>query len=335
MQVHEAVEGFLLDCQVRGLSERTIEWYRQKLSYLADWLQQQKVLDLKQVAIPHLRAFVQHVQHTDAYENNPKKPALSGRKVSTFTLKGYVQTMKTLFRWCVAEELLEKDPSARLARPKLPHYLIPTLSVEHIEAMMGACDITTPLGFRDQLILLLLLDTGVRVSELCGLKLSDVHEGYIVVTGKGSKQREVGISPVLSKHLWKYIRFYRKPVDSAEQRLLLSYRGLPLAVGTVDDILADIRDRAGLSGIRVSPHVFRHTFAKTYLAKGGDVYKLSRLMGHTGVEVTQIYLKDVQAAEARQGQADLSPLDSLDVSKLKRGHWRGSQRKKPRGAGGE
>ncbi|HLW03547.1 MAG TPA: tyrosine-type recombinase/integrase [Ktedonobacterales bacterium] len=333
MQVHEAVEGFLLDCQVRGLSERTIEWYRQKLSYLADWLQEQKVVSLERVTTLHLRTFVQQVQQTDAHANNPKKPTLSGRKVSAFTLKGYTQTMKTLFRWCVAEGLLEKDPSARLARPKLPRYLIPTLSVEQIEALMGACDSTTAIGFRDQLILLLLLDTGVRVSELCGLKLRDVHEDYIVVTGKGSKQREIGISPILSKYLWKYVRLYRKPVDSAQQQLLLSYRGLPLAVETVDDILAEIRSRAGLNGVRVSPHVFRHTFARTYLAKGGDVYKLSRLMGHTGVEVTQIYLKDVQAAEARQGQADLSPLESLDIGKRKRGHWRGFQGKKSREAG--
>jgi integrase/recombinase XerD len=334
MQVREAVEGYLLDCRVRGLSERTIGWYDQKLFYLADWLREQGITDLERVTALHLRAFIQHLQRLDAHANNPKKPSLSGKKVSTFTLKGYTQTMKTLFRWCIAEGLIEKDPSARVVRPKLPHYLIPTLSVAHIEALMGVCDPTTAIGFRDQMIMLLLLDTGIRVSELAGLKLSDIHEDYIVVVGKGSKQREIGISPVLSKHLWKYIRFYRKPVNPTEPLLLLSYRGLPLAAATIDDILSELRRRAGITDVRVSPHVFRHTFARTYLAKGGDVYKLSRLMGHTGVEVTQIYLKDVRAAEARQGQAELSLLESLDIGKQKRGHWRGSQGKKPREPGG-
>jgi integrase/recombinase XerD len=322
MQVRDAVEGFLLDCRARGLSARTVGFYVQKLTYLADWLHQTGAGDLAQVSTSHLRAFILHLQEIDSHLNNPRIPTLSGKHVSAFTIKGYVQTMKTLFRWAFTEGLIEKDPAARVVRPKIPHYLIPTLSLEQIEAMMNACDPTTAIGFRDQMVMLLLLDTGMRVSELCGLKLQDIHEDYLVVMGKGSKQREIGISPMLSKYLWKYIRMYRKPADPQDQHVVLSYRGQPMTPSTVAEILSTVRQRAGISGVRVSPHVFRHTFARTYLARGGDVYKLSRLMGHTGIEITQIYLKDVQAWEARQGQAELSPLESLKESDKKRGQWK-------------
>lgn len=324
MQVQEAIEGYLLDCQVRGLSGRTVEWYAQKLQHIGGWLGEQGVMTLEKVTPNHLRAFILHMQETDANANNPLRPKEKGKLVSPLTVKGYVQTLKTFFRWCISEGLLEKDPSVRVVRPKLPRYLIPTLSVEQIETLMNACDPTTAIGFRDQLMMLLLLDTGIRVSELCGLKLGDIHEDYILVTGKGSKQREIGISPMLGKYLWKYIRLYRKPADPDDQHLLHSFRGVPLTPDGVDNILGVIRRRAGLTDVRVSPHVFRHTFARMYLARGGDVYKLSRLMGHTGVEITQIYLKDVQAWEARQGQAELSPLESLNMSGKKRRQWKRS-----------
>jgi integrase/recombinase XerD len=143
------------------------------------------------------------------------------------TVRGYVRAIKVFFSWCVYEDLIESNPSAKLVQPKAPHYLIPTLSSEQIEAMLETCDLDTPVGFRNYVLLLVFLDTGMRLSELCNLRVSDVHDRYVKVLGKGRKEREIGIYPEVGKLLWKYIHKYRKPKDPSEPRVFIG-RGVKL-----------------------------------------------------------------------------------------------------------
>jgi integrase/recombinase XerD len=95
----------------------------------------------------------------------------------------------------VDEDLLATNTSARLAQPKAPAFLIHTFTLEHLEAMLSVCDQATRLGFRNYVLLLMLLDTGMRISELCGLRVADVHDRYVRVLGKGRKEREIGLHP--------------------------------------------------------------------------------------------------------------------------------------------
>src|SRR5437016_4515597 len=131
-------------------------------------------------------------------------------RLSTF----YDGTAKIVgfFSWCVSEEppLLRKNPATSLKLPKVAKYLIKTLEDHHVEALLAACDIGTPLGFRDHLILWLFLDTGIRLSELCTLTLDRVFirissSPYIKIMGKGRKEREVGLHETTAELLWKYI----------------------------------------------------------------------------------------------------------------------------------
>jgi len=253
--------------------------------------------------------------NTKSDANNPRKPT-QDKLLSAYTVRGYVRVIKVFVSWWIYEDLLESNPSVRLVQPKAPEYLIPTFTVEHVEKMLATFDQNTKEGFRNYVLLLVLLDTGMRVSELCGLRVDDVHMAgssgaYVKVTGKGRKEREIGLHPEVGKLLWKYVHKYRKPADLDEAILFIGRLGEPLRVGGVEAVLEDVKKKSGLEGVRVSAHTFRHTFAKFYLQRGGEVFKLSRVLGHASVTVTEVYLKDFQARNARAESARFSPVESL------------------------
>ncbi|HEV2580183.1 MAG TPA: site-specific integrase [Ktedonobacteraceae bacterium] len=149
--------------------------------------------------------------------------------------------------------------------------------------------------FLNYVLLLVLLDTGMRVSELCGLRVEDVlvsgsQGAFVRVFGKGRKEREIGLHPEVSKLLWKYIQKYRHPNHPDEKALFLGRRGEPFQVSGINSLLKRVKKASGIDGVRVLAHTFRHTFAKYYLKRGGEVFKLSREMGHSTVQVAEVYL---------------------------------------------
>ena len=174
--------------------------------------------------------------------------------------------------------------------------------------MLDACDLSSPIGFRDYALLLILMDTGARFSELSNLRLSNVHEHYITVFGKGKKEREIGLSPTAEQVLWRYVHQFRSMLAKSEHagHVFIGRAGKPLLRSGVYQALERIGELAGINGVRLSPHTFRHTFAVSWLANGGDVFKLSRVLGHTEMQTTQIYLKDFQSREARTQHAQFS-----------------------------
>jgi site-specific recombinase XerD len=310
MHVVDALHGFLLDRRTQNRSEWTIIWYEQRLGHLVRWLQEQGVSDLEDVTATHLRAFVVHLQQMPAYQIHPNKHSTDAR-LSPQTVHGYVRALRAFFAWCVGEDLLKSDPARRVARPKLPRYLIPTFQPEHLAAMFDTCDLKTALGFRNYALLLVLLDTGIRLSELCYLTLDHVNDTYLVVIGKGDKEREVGFGPTTAKALWKYIHKFRKPKHEEEGRMFLTHDGLPMTPRGIYEVFLQMRAKAGIEGVRLSPHTFRHTMARMWLENGGEVFKLSRVLGHASVTVTEVYLKDFQARNARAESARFSPVESL------------------------
>ncbi|WP_040444212.1 tyrosine-type recombinase/integrase [Ktedonobacter racemifer] len=163
---------------------------------------------------------------------------------------------------------------------------------------------------RNIAILSLLLDTGVRASELCTLTLENVvitrDDAYIRVMGKGRKEREIGLGKQARIQIQKYIRLYRKGAEEKEV-VFISQRQQPLTINGLDQLLYRLRDHAKLS-VSAGAHKFRHTFAVNYLLNGGDVYKLSRIMGHTSVSTTERYVRSMKQRDARRG---LSVLDNL------------------------
>lgn len=293
-------------------SQETQTWYLRMLRVFAEWCALQG-LTLETLKPSDIGKFLEHIKTTHV---NPH----TGKPVTSHTVSGYARTVKAFLNWCVREG--EYDVStrlpARIAMPKIDDKVIEIFSEQQIAALFKACEqeYSDQLKARDKAIVSLLFDTGIRASELCDLTLDCVHldtrDGcYIKVLGKGRKEREIGLGKQARLALHRYISRYRKaPRD--EQHVFLSRYSTPLTINGLGQIVQRLGTWAEVTGVRCSPHTFRHTFAINYLKAGGDVYKLSRLMGHSSVSVTEKYLKAFQSKDAR---ADgLSVLDRLKKS---------------------
>ncbi len=317
MLLREVLNQYLMDCEVRGRTPKTIVWYKQRIGFFVQIMGEQDIVELEQIQIGHLRQFVQYLLGSKANAHHPTKPT-QGQALSVLTVRGYVRALKVFFSWCVDEDLLSVSPATRLRQPKAPVFLVQTFTPEQIDVLLAACDQKTPIGFRNYVLLLLLLDKGMRISELCGLRLIDVYDRYVKVFGKGRKEREIGIHPEVGKLLWKYVHKYRKPARPDETSVFLNRSGEPLKVSGVEEIFKDLKRKCGLEGVRVSPHTFRHTFAKMYLEHGGEVFKLSREMGHSTVQVTETYLKEFRSTEARREHTEFSPIGKINLRRKNR-----------------
>jgi integrase/recombinase XerD len=313
MRLSEAVNHFLLDCEVRGRTNTTLISYRYRLNDLVQLLEQLcEVTELEKVNVNHLRQCVQHLLTAKVTYSCGRRT--EGDTLSPNTVRAHVRAFRAFFNWCYQEELIDSNPVTRLGTPKVPKRIVPTFTPEHIDTMLATCDVRTVTGFRDYVILLFLLDTGVRISEVCGLHITDVHDRYVKVFGKGRKEREIGMHPEMSKLLWKYIHKYRRPLDPSETALFIG-RGRPLQTDGVHELIKRIQEKSGLSGMKFSAHVFRHTFAKMYLERGGDLFKLSRELGHSDVQVTRIYLEDFSSTDARKEHTAFSPIAGMKLQK--------------------
>jgi len=180
--------------------------------------------------------------------------------------------------------------------------------------MLNLCQMTNENGQRNLAILLLFLDTGIRVSELVHIDLDDVNleEGSIRIRiTKGNRERSVPIGSLVQKALWKYIHSGRpKPLTHQINRLFLTDKGTPLTINGVQQLIHRCGKKAGITSTRVSAHTFRHTFARNYLLNGGDIFSLQKILGHSSLASVRVYL-NLFAADVKKQHLRFSPVDNL------------------------
>jgi site-specific recombinase XerD len=342
MQISTAVTEYLGN--IEHLQFRTREGYKQRLEEFVAWSATQGIA-LEQINNNVVQRFIEHIRetHTSHYYQRPV--------VSTYTLANYTRNIRSFLHWCLAEEAYEQYVKAsqvkKIKMVKVVKTVIETFTTEQLQALFSACEkeFEESLRVRDHAILAMLLDTGIRASELCTLTLTNVHldtnDPYIKVLGKGQKEREVGLGTQSRLALLKYLKMFReaevrleieqdihaasvlkKREITAHERRHMTQRfreKTPVfvtryhkrfTVNGLEKIIDRLSAWAHVKGVRCSPHTFRHTYAVNYLLNGGDLFKLSLLMGHEDVEVTQVYLRTVKSREARRG---LSVLDIMGV----------------------
>jgi len=298
MRLTAAADSWHFAAQAAEQSPRTLEWKRQKLDRFIAWCAERGLIEVGDITATHVQAFLLALP----------------REWSSYTRHGYAQVLKTFLRYCVREDLVNPKLPAKLTMPKVDTKVIETFRPEQLKALLKACDheFLPWLRYRDRALIAILLDTGIRVSELCNLTLADVHfardDSYLTVFGKGRKERQVGLGNQARMALHTYVHRYRE-AHSEVGEVFVSRDGIQLTPHGIDQLIKRLADWAGISGVRCSAHTFRHTFAVNYLAAGGDVYKLSRLLGHESVTTTEVYLRAFQAQEARRDRR--SVLDSL------------------------
>lgn len=203
-----------------------------------------------------------------------------------------MRSIRAFWSWPLREGIVDQSPFNVVKVPKAPVNLMPTFSNSQIRAFLDAIDTRTPEGFRDYAVILTLLDTGVRVSELTGLRMRDTRldEGTLRVLGKGNKERLVPVGRGLKRLLWRYISGLRpQPALVGLDLVFLTVDGRPLTKNRVEAMIKKYGARAGLEGVRCSPHTLRHTAAVSFLRNGGGAFSLQQMLGHSSLEMTRHY----------------------------------------------
>ncbi len=219
-------------------------------------------------------------------------------KISEFieptTQARLISGLRLFFNFLILENKLDKNPMELIEAPKLSRKLPDTLSVDEIDLVVAAIDLSKPEGERNRAIIETIYGCGLRVSELVNLKISDLFfdDGFIKVTGKGNKQRFVPIS----KYTQKFIEIYKQHVrpdikikKGFEDVLFLNRRGKTLTRNMIFMIIKDLVHKAGIKK-NISPHSLRHSFATHLLENGADLRSIQLLLGHESITTTEIYL---------------------------------------------
>ncbi|GAB0155582.1 site-specific tyrosine recombinase XerD [Chryseobacterium sp. Alg-005] len=218
---------------------------------------------------------------------------LSKQKFSERSQARWISSIKAFFKFLLEDEFREDNPAALLEGPKLGLYLPDTLSLPDINKIIGAIEVNSDLGKRNQCIIEVLYGCGLRVSELIELKISNINfqENYIKVNGKGNKTRFVPLADYTAELLKSYIdevRSKNKINKKYEDILFLNSRGTSMSRVIVFLIIKELTDKAGVSK-KISPHTFRHSFATHLLQNGADLRYIQEMLGHSSITTTEIY----------------------------------------------
>ena len=312
--IEGVIAEYLLCCQTEGKSMRTVEWYRQKLGYFAQFLQGNSLAtEVEGIGAAEIRRFIHHLQTgVQAGANNPHRPT-EDKPLSPQTVAGYVRTLRAFFSWAEREGLVDEHPMKHVKTPKVPQRDMPFFSDAEIARLLAALRQPTAVGQRNYALAVLLLDTGMRVSELIHMEMQDLHlsQGYFSVIGQGDKQRAIPLGRSSCKVLLDYLRKHR-PEPSLPQcdNVFLTRTGGPLRPDYVYQIISHACRQVGITGKRLGPHTCRHTFARSFLLNGGDLITLQRILGHTSLEVVKIYV-NLQTEDLLAQQWKYSPMDTL------------------------
>lgn len=305
MLLEDTLKEFLLECELRQYSQRTIRHERNSLQKMIYFIgETYGVTQLEKVKHIHLKGYVKYL--TDL-----------GRK-ETY-VNGLIKSFRAFFKYCTEEEYIEVNPALKLSFQKEPEILITTFTDKEVEAMVNYYKGRRFLDIRNKLIMVILFDTGIRCSELCELKVTDVRANVInIQEGKGKKQRFVPLTPAINKWMMKYQlarqSYILDKIGYAEEYLFLSQKGKPLTKATIERIVGACKEPCGVrEEIRCSPHTCRHYYAQKQLRNGCDMYTVSRLLGHKTVTITKRYLQSITDEDIVDLGTKTSPLMNMKV----------------------
>ena len=231
-----------------------------------------------------------------------------GNKPQTVNMR--LRTLRQFFGFLVGEGYLAENPVARIEKLKTAETLITAMSKEQVRRLLAVPDRKTFTGLREYTIMMLLLDTGLRLSEVSGLRLGDINfkESYIKVMGKGARERNVPLQRKLKKLLKEYLA--HRGADLDHDFIFVTIENRPMSNRLIQDKIEIISRKAGVNEVRTSPHIWRHTFAKMYILNGGDPFSLKRILGHKSWEMVHHYV-NLFGSEVSSQHRKASPLENL------------------------
>jgi integrase/recombinase XerD len=259
----------------KGLSLNTIEAYKRDLDYLIGYLQERGIDHFSQVEHLHILNFLSSMQN---------------RKYSEATLRRILISIKVLFRFLKREGRIADNIMLYIDSPVLTQLFPEVMTISEVNLLLEQPDCSTAIGARNKAILELLYASGIRVSELCSLKIYDVDDTFIKVMGKGNKERMVPIGKKAIEAVDYYLSHYRDLANNTgrQEALFVSNKGGKLHRITVWKMIKDYIKQAGIAK-NVSPHTLRHSFATHLLDHGADLRVIQEMLGHASINSTDRY----------------------------------------------
>ncbi len=307
-KIIEHIDDFRMNQQIQNRKPEYIDLCTYRLKRWHNFMEKQSgVLEVEDVRPLHIKKYIYHCQQLG--------------KEKQITINGSLATLRVFFNYLIDEEFIDEfdNPMRKIKNLKEEKRVIFTFNDDEVRRIIGNVAEKTYSNVRDKLILIMLFDTGIRVSELCNIKVNDVSTKHILIHGKGSKQRLVYISKVMRRYMRKYEvlkkeRFKLKHPVLIEDYYFLDQCAERLSRSRINKILRRNCENAGVrKEIRCSPHDCRHYFAQKQLRNGIDVYSLSRLLGHFDTQITSNYLRGLDQETILEVGRIKSPLNKLRI----------------------
>jgi integrase/recombinase XerC len=293
--LYDELQNYLLACRVEGKSPKTLDGYITWLCGLSKTLKALDVQNIKQVNEKHLRLHML---------------SLIERGLAPSTQHDHYRSIKTFFNWLVREGTIDRSPMDRLRGPRQEQKIVMPYSKDEISGILTLCDGNRFTEIRNRAMVLILLDTGLRLAELANIQIADMDlkAETIKVMGKGRKERRVRISSHVQRAVLKYAALRQKR-GLESPALWVSEEGSPMVPDGVQCTLVKLVRRAGVK--TGSVHKFRHTFAIMFLRNGGSEFNLQYILGHTTLLMTQKYVRSLGWDDAFRSHEGSSPVGHL------------------------
>lgn len=291
MTIRECIDDFLIEQQVRGNSPKTQKHYFRCLG-LFERFQSPKNPDISAVSVSDCKAYYIH---------------LSNRNVSSVTVQTYIRAFRAFLSWCYLEGYISENIPKKFRLPKAQKKKIDILTDSEVEQLFRCLSGRDFISVRNYCIVALMIDSGLRLNEVVTIRRDKIHiaEGYAIVNGKGNKERFVPLGLNSKRALLRYCAIV--PNKEKETPLFVKDTLIPIKESTVKQLFRKLKSRSGIP--RLHPHLLRHTFATRYIERGGDIYSLQSILGHTSLEMVKKYVHLIPSKTV-VNFAVLSPLDN-------------------------
>jgi integrase/recombinase XerC/integrase/recombinase XerD len=308
--IAQLVKQFETHCRLEGKPETTCCWYRDILGRFLVWAGD---VCLDEFTLEKVREYLGFFKEKPKYAGHPTTPS-NGEPVSAYTFRHHTVVLRVFARWLHDEGYTTEHRLERLKTPKVPETIVDILTPKEISRVLESETPNTPVGSRNHAMLVLALDTGLRLSEIVTLERRnlDLDQGILTAFGKGSKERMVPFGYTATKALQRYLLHFRPdPALPQFDCVFLQQNGWPLAKSTMAMVAKRVAGRTRIE--RFHWHLLRHTFAVNYLVNGGDPFSLQRIMGHTTLEMVRRYMH-LADVHVRLQHRRYSPMDVMQAA---------------------
>ncbi|MBA7565523.1 Tyrosine recombinase XerC [subsurface metagenome] len=312
--LNDLLENYGSSLKALNRSPKTIDWYLDILDMFFGFLSLNNLLKpSSELGRQELKSYLLYLQERNRW---PGSQHINDKShLSPHSIQGHVRAIKAFWSWLLGEGLIPQNPLAKFPLPKVPQNIIKTMTAEDMKKLLSAVDRSTPVGDRLYCVLMVLMDTGVRISELVNIKIPNINmsRSIMTVTGKGQKQRDVPFSNIIRKDLIRFINKSRPLISIVESDYLFPAKyGDHLSITSVQQALKRLSRKAGIT--KCNPHIFRHTFATMFIASNGSAPILKEIMGHQSFQTTEKYIH-LKADDLKRQHQIHSPMTEIFTKK--------------------